>query len=413
MEHARGLLLLTLLAALTLCGVTESYAAWDLVPELSITAGSDDNLRLLPDEAPDLGNSGMTMLDAQFTVSSTGNRGNVFFEPRIRAESYSNTADEVFDGQDAFAHLRGERRLQSGSLGFRVDFDRQDVKDAELTEATPEDPDVDTPIDPDTGRLLFVNQDRERLYVSPYAEFALSERSSVLLEAQLLGVTYSEIELSGRVDFENHLFAAGLVRRVDERNEVSARVVVQQYEADYNQNKTDTVGVEGRFSRPLARGAWSFELNTGVSRSDFTYLNSQDQLVDNADTSFTYGLRFRNRTDRNSFNIDVLRQTNPNAGGYLYLRDEIRVYMRRAMSERLTGGIGLRAYSSETLDDFAQSDERDYARLELEMEWAIAPRVFLSGGYAFTSQEFADVTAVKAESNSIFLGITYRGLTQP
>ena len=160
-----------------------------------------------------------------------------------------------------------------------------------------------------------------------------------------------------------------------------------RYEADFNENETDTVGVEGIFRRPLVRGAWSFELTTGVSRSDFTYLNSQDQLVDNADTSFTYGVRFRQRTDRNSINIDVLRQTNPNAGGYLYLRDEIRVYMRRSMTERLTGGIGLRAYSSETLDDFAQSDERDYARLELQMEWAIAPRVFLSGGYAFTSQE--------------------------
>jgi hypothetical protein len=396
-----------------LCGVTKSYAAWDFVPELSIYAETDDNLRLLPDEAPDTGNSGRTTLDAQATLSSTGNRGNLFFEPRVRAEAYSSTEDEVFEGRDAFVHLRGARRLQQGNLGFRADFDRQDVRDAELTEATPDDPDVPDPIDPDTGRLLFVNQDRERLIVAPYADFALSERSSVVLEAQILGITYSEVQFSGRVDFENHLFSAGITRRVDERNDVTARVVVQRYEADYNQNETDTVGVEGNFRRSLSRGGWSFELTTGVSRSDFSYLNSQNQLVDNADTSFTYGVRFRNRTDRNTFNIDALRETNPNAGGYLFLRDEIRVYMRRAMSERLTGGIGLRAYSSETLDDFAQSDKRDYARLELEMEWAIAPRVFLTGGYAFTSQEFADVTAVKASSNSIFLGITYRGLTQP
>jgi hypothetical protein len=412
MKHAKATLLLTLPAVLTLCSVTESYAAWEVIPELSITAGSDDNLRLLPDEAPDLGTSGMTLLDAQVTLSSTGNRGNLFFEPRIRAESYSNTADDVFDGRDAFVYLSGARQFRLGNLGFRTDFDRQDVKDAELTEASPDDPDIDEPVDPDTGRLLFVNQNRERLIVTPYADFELSERSSVLLEAQLMGITYGDVQLSGRADFENSLFAAGIVRRVDERTDVSARVVVQRYEADFNQNETDTVGVEGVFRRPLSRRGWSFELTTGVSRSDFTFL-SGDQLFENADTSFTYGVRFRNRTDRNTVNIDALRETNPNAGGYLFLRDEIRVYMRRSMSERLTGAIGLRAYTTETLDDFVQSDERDYARLELEMEWAIAQRVFLNGGYTFTSQEFADVVPIKASSNSIYLGLTYRGLSRP
>ena len=185
--------------------------------------------------------------------------------------------------------------------------------------------------------------------------------------------------------------------------------MVSKYEADFNQNDTDTVGVEGVFGRPLSRG-WNFELTTGVSRSDFTYLDTQRQLVDNADTSFTYGVRFRQRTDRNTINIDVSKETNPNSGGFLYLRDEIRVYIRRSMSERLTGGIGLRAYNSETLDDLAQSDERDYVRLELDMEWALTQRLFLSGGYAFTAQEFAETGAlIEGSSNSIYVGFTYRG----
>ncbi len=150
-----------------------------------------------------------------------------------------------------------------------------------------------------------------------------------------------------------------------------------------------------------------------MSRSDFTFLE-QGQRVDNADTSFTYGLRFRQRTERNTINIDVLKETNPNAAGFLYMRDEIRVYTRRSMTERLSGGIGLRAYSTRTLDDFAQDDQRDYTRLELQLEWALEERLFLAGGYAFTSQKFLSETEspVDASSNAIFLGLTYRGLSR-
>jgi hypothetical protein len=412
MEHSRRSLLLTFL--LILCGVGKVYAAWEFVPELTLTAETDDNLRLLPDEAPDTGNSGFTMLDGRVTMSSTGTRGSLIFEPRLRAEYYSKTTDEVFDGSDSFVHFRGARELRLGNLGFRADYDRQDIRDAEITEATPDDPDVDDPIDPDTGRLLVVNQDRERLVVAPYADFQLSERSSVILEAELLDVSYSEAPLSqfsGRVDFENTQFATGIRRRVDERNELEARLVISNYQADYIQNQTDTVGVEGRFSRPLERG-WRFDLTTGVSRSDFTFLDGRGVLVANADTSFTYSVRLRQRTELNTINIDLSRETNPNSGGYLFLRDEIRAYVRRSMSERLTGGIGVRAYHTRTVDDFAEDDERDYARLELEMEWAFTQRLFLAGGYAFTTQEFQSEGPFDASSNAVYLGVTYRGLSR-
>ena len=210
----------------------ESYAAWEFVPELSLSAVTDDNLRLLPDVLPDLGNSGRTVLDARATLSSAGNRGGLYFQPRIRAESYSNSADATFDGTDTFMHLRGSHRWEQGELGFRTDYDQQDVRDSELTEATPDDPDIDDPVEPDTGRLLFVNQDRERVGLSPYVDFQLSERSSLLLEAALWDVSYSGIELPGRSAYESQQFAAGIVRQVDARNELSARVLVSKYAAD-------------------------------------------------------------------------------------------------------------------------------------------------------------------------------------
>lgn len=392
------------------CLATSSFAAWEFIPEVSLSAETNDNLRLQPDNDPDVSNASRTRLDARFSLSNFSERGDLYVEPRARFESFSDTANQDLDGTDTFLRSRGRYSWERLTLGFRSDYDRQDVRDAEITQAAPDDPDVEDPIDPDTGRLVVIAQDRERLSISPYADIQISERSSLLLEMRVLDVSYTQSQLQGRVDFQDTQFAAGIVRRVDARNQVSARLLASSYEADLNQNYTDTFGVEGDFRRPLGRD-WTFILSAGVSRSDYTFLNSQGMLVDNADTSLTYGLGFRQRTTRNTINIDARRATNPNSGGFLTLRDELRVYFRRALTERLSGRVALRGYHTQTLDDVVQDDDRDYFRLEFDMEWALTPRLFIIGGYSFTTQEFATQSAEDASSNTVFVGFNYRGLS--
>lgn len=412
MRFSRRLRTLKLLPAIVAASLySPAHAAWEVLPEAQISAENNDNLRLAPDNEPNVDSSSRTRLDARVTLSNFNERGNIYFEPRLRADAYADTIDKELDGTDTFLRGRGRYSWERVTLGFRSDYDRQDVRDAELTEAAPEDPDVEDPFDPDTGLVSIIEQDRERLILTPYAEFQVSERSSVLLEARLVEVSYTEAQLTGRANFEDREFAAGIIRRVDARNEVSARLIFEEYEAEFNQNKTETVGVEGNFIRPLGRG-WTFNLAAGVSRSDYSFVNSEDQVIDNADTSFTYGLGFRQRTERNTMNFDLLRQTNPNSTGFLTLRDEIRIYVRRALTERLSGGLALRNYRTETLDDVVSNDQRDYTRVELDLEWALTPRLFLTGGVNLTSQEFQSAGREDATSNAVFVGFNYRGLSR-
>ena len=385
---------------------TTSHAAWDTIPQVELSASHDDNLRLLPDDVPlDGGDDSMT-LDARFRAAFAGERGNIFFEPRVRAEQYSGAENDDLNGTDTFLRARGDHRWSEASLDFALDYDQQDIKDAEVTDAFPDDPDIDDPIDPDTG-LLIIDEDRKRLIVSPSLDVQISERSSLVFASELLDVSYTGAEFEGRVDFTDTEFSAGILRRVDDRNEVSARLLGSEYVANLNDNVTTTFGVEGTFERALSRG-WTFDLQAGVSRSDYSFLNEQLEPVDNADTSFTYLLGFRQRTERNTINVDMSRETSPNSGGFLTLRDELRVYVSRAMTQRLRGEIGIRGYTSQTLDDVVANDERDYWRMDLAMEWAITEQVFLNGGYAFTKQQFAE-ESTDASSNLVYVGLFYRG----
>lgn len=396
---------------IAICAIAApAHAAWEFLPEAELTVESNDNLRLRP-ETSDIENASRSRLAARLRLSNFNERGNIFFEPRVRSDNYSEEENKDLGGTDVFLRGRGVYRWEKFLLGFRSDFDQQDVRDAEITDAIPEDPDIIDPIDPDTGLVSIIEQDRTRFSVSPYAEVELSERSSLLFESRIMEVTYSAAQQTGRSDFTDFEFAAGIVRRVDARNEVSARFFSSRYEADFTSNETETFGVQGNFRRPLGRG-WIFDLTAGVNRSDYSYIETDtQQTVVNADTSFTYGLGFRQRTDRNTLNIDILRRNNPNATGFLTLRDEIRVLFRRAMTERLTGEMAVRTYRTQTLDDVVEDDQRDYFRVELQMQWAVAPRLFLTGGYALTTQEFQNAPQ-DADSNMFFVGFQYRGLSR-
>ncbi len=396
-------------AAAATCIGTGVHAAWEIRPEAEASVEANDNLRLQSDDTANIPDSSRSRLEGRLLLSNFTERGNITFEPRVRADSYSQVEHAALEGTDLFLRGRGQYEWERFVVGFRSNYDKQDVRDAEITDASPDDPDFDDPIDPDTGLVSGVDQDRERLLISPFTEIQLSERSALQLEARLMDVTYSQAQVTQRSNFEDREFSAGIIRRVDARNEVSARFYRSQYDAEQTQNTTDTIGVEGNFRRPLGRG-WTFNLAAGVARSDYSFVNAQNVLVDNADTSFTYGLGFQQRTERNTLNIMLSRAQNPNSNGFLTLRDEVRIFLQRALNEKLTGSMAVRSYRTQTLDDVVANDQRDYARVEFELVWAMTERFFINGGYALATQEFQRPGSSDATSNMFFVGVEYRGL---
>lgn len=388
---------------------TTSHAAWETTPNVELSAFSDDNLRLLPDYLPIVNSAEAMSLDARLRAVYAGERSNFFVEPRVRADQYSGEENEDLNGTDTFLRARGDYNWTQASLDFVIDYDQQDIKDAEVTDAFPDDPDIEDPTDPDTG-LLIIDEDRKRFALRPSLDVAISDRSSLVFASELLDVSYTGADFAGRVDFTDIEVSAGVLRRVDERNEVSARLLASEYEADANQNLTKTFGVEGTFDRALTRD-WTFNLAAGVSRSDYQFVNTQQQFIENADASFTYAIGLRQRSALNTINIDLSRETSPNSSGFLTLRDQLRFYLSRAMTERLRGDIGVRGYVTSTLDDVVAEDDRDYLRLDLSLEWAMTQQLYLHGGYSFTKQQLSDEGA-DATSNVFYIGFAFRGLSQ-
>jgi hypothetical protein len=405
---ACGILLLGLLS------LAPARAAWEVVPDVGIRALTEENPRLNPDTPlTDTSSSTSAILAAAATIATFNERGFLSFEPALVSYRYSDVSNADLESDDVYFGGRGEYRWQTVTAGFNGTFSRERLLSAELVDVDPDnDPDTDDPDTGDSGRLVFIDQERDRHWVNPYVSFRVSERNRLRLDATRYGTSYSGGNLAFRTGFENTRVSAGLYRNVDERNLVSAVMAVETYEADANQNTTDTVTIEGAFTRPLTE-VWSLNLAAGVLRSDFEFLTNTQQFTDSATTDYTMRLAFRKRAERSRLNIDFTRNVYPSASGFSSVRREFRIYHDRALTQRVNARFGVRLNETEPLGDVGAANNREYARAEVTFEWAVKPVLFMEGGYRFTAQSFEeDLLQQRNDSHSIYIGMSYRGLSR-
>jgi hypothetical protein len=403
-----------------LCGcvlaANSAFSAWELAPNLELAVETRDNPRLdtdgvelVPDNASEDDVATMMLFNGRFTMSNMGPRSFVILEPRMRVSAANDAKDEDLESEDWFFDARGQRRWEKSSAGFNSYFSRESILYSEILEAEPINPDVDDPVAIDTGRLALLDEKRDRATIAPYAEFQISERGSVLLEARYLDVTYSDTSVTGRTDFTDAQFATGIARQVNDRNRVETRLVFSRFTADATQNETDTVGIESTFSRAIS-DIWTLRLTPGLQKSEIAFRNPLGQLVEDEDTNLTLELGFRKRSELSTLNLDVQHLVDPNSSGFVEQRDEFRVSVDRRVSEILTASFALRLIDTSALGD-VQSSTRDYARLAFGLEWAVKRAWFVGVGYDGIYQKFENQDG-DATSNSVSVSASYRGLSR-
>jgi hypothetical protein len=408
------------IAWLSVFATDTAFSAWDLAPNLELAVETRDNPRLdtgtdtlplpplIPDNSSEDDVATLMNFNGRFTMSNMGPRSFLVLEPRLRVSAANDPEDEDLESEDWFFDARGQRRWEKSSAGFTSNFSRESILYSEILEAEPIDPDVDDPIAIDTGRLARLDENRDRASIAPYAEFQVSERNTLLLEARVLDVTYSDTSVTGRTDFTDAQFAAGIARQLNDRNRMETRLVASRFSADATQNETDTVGIEATFSRAIS-DIWTLRLTPGLQRSEIAFRNPLGQLVEDEDDNFTFELGLRKRSELATLNLDLQHLVDPNSSGFVEQRDEFRVSVDRRVSESLTASFAIRLIDTSALGDL-QTSSRDYARLALGLEWAVKRAWSIGVGYDGIYQKFENQE--DATSNSVAVYASYRGLSR-
>lgn len=289
-------------------------------------------------------------------------------------------------------------------------FSRRDAYTAEFIEAEFDEFDPNDPTVSETGRIL-ADTTRTRFQVRPGYTYRFSERTGLAA-----GVTYERVDYddprftAGQRDFD-FVLAEGTWRwRSDPLTEIAFGPYVSRYETRDDSSRSDGYGAVLSWGRE-----WSERLSstfTGrVERTESDRLLGVPAVpVEESTTAWAASVDVRSRTEISQWRFVAGRRITPTGSGAKADSDELRVEYTRAHSERLSSITALRALRIRSQSELVgRFDDRDYARLELSLRWAVTPTWFIRGGYEFTWQEYQFETA-DATNNAIFLSVGFLGL---
>jgi hypothetical protein len=385
------------------------YAEWEVIPDVRLTAETNDN--------PSLNMVGPTQLvdtasrflaDAALEIRNAEPRGEIMFAPRVRTDAYAEDEAQALESTDLFLRSSGVHRGQTVRIGYTADLASERILGVEFLDTMPTDAIGDDPTAIVTSQVG-VNEKRTRVGVLPYVEIAMNSRSEVIIDGRIVDVDYESGMALGRTDFLERAIG-GEYRRMlgDQRGTLGVKVFATGYEAAINANVTDTRGVALLYSRDMSE-LWSWNVSGGTQRSDFAYSSGGRRIRGTEDTPI-FDLGIRKQGERSSMRAELARRMSPDALGFVAPRDELRVSWQRAMSARVNGGLALRAIDAEGAPGIVNSG-RAYGRAELDVEWQLRPTWSFIAAYAYATALSEDELVANdgSESNAVTIGIRYRG----
>ena len=373
-------------------------------PQVDLRAEGNDNWDLTPGGSSDSDVYGF-IADLQALFGVATQRSDTSVRPRIRLQEYPDRED--VSGFEGFLDLRSQYRWQTSDFLVNVRYSHQDLYNAEL----PRGEEIFDPLDPnfgsdaESGRTI-VGETRDRLRVTPVYTYEVSERLSIGANANLDASRYNT-DLRDDYDYWN--LGAFTSWALNPRTSIGADVYTTRFETTENTNQTDGYGVGVSFVHRYSdnvgvEGRLFYEDNDVVDFVPVRVEESTSGMGGNL-TAFVNG-------EVTQWRFTLEQAFWPTGEGGKSESSQFRAQYRRDLTQRVRFNGNARYFKDRVIGTADDSDDRDYARLELSLSYQLAPTWYVSGGYGYTWQEYVD-DADDASNNQLFLSVGYRGLDRP
>lgn len=386
-----------LLGALTALATCPAFAQeWRLEPEVRLGAEYDDNARLTAPPDPVQQIDGF-ILEGALGIAYNTQRAGLTFTPRLRSRNYDEVPD--VDSNDQFYELEYDYEGLKSDFSIRSSYDIESIRTAERTQADiDEDEPTDIPTD-DTGRT-FSNDQRNRFRFSPQWSYELTERVSIGAQYTYMDVTYDEAAATFLRDYTDHRVEASIGRLFTERTRGYLEVGARTYENDLGTNDVDgigaAVGIETEFSETTSLG---FEVG---------YEDTEDNTTGESDSNVVGNFNIVRKLETLTMLANYRRNVAAGGTGRVTARDTLNLNVKKQFTERVAGGIALRAYQTDGLGNQPVTfEERDQREAAAKLEIALSRAFSLEAEYSYTRLDRTNVEGT-ADSNNVFLWLVYK-----
>jgi len=398
--------LLLLLAFAVLMVVTPQLVQaqeWRFEPIVRVGGEIDDNARLDSRTDREVKLEGF-LVDLKANISYSSEKTSFFMNPSVLLRNYPDEPD--YDSDDYFLDSRLTHQLQSSTIGFRARFDQQSVRTGERTISDLEidDPDDITDDDSGRGRLLF--GDRSKWQISPFWDYQLSDISTIGVNLQYSDVQYEDVFANLLADYTDARLNLNYRRKFSDVQTGLLNVTGRRYDSQAALSDTTGYGVMAGFERVLSEKTIVTAM-IGVEDSKISELSFDPQVVG-------YVRLVRNLETIRMF-AQYRRTVSASGAGSLSARDSVSLNFQRRLNEKITAGLGVRAYESSGLGGETTIDDRSYVQLQSSVLWYLSTSFVIEASYRYTVNDRSTFTFIgeRANANQVNIWFTYQPRTIP
>jgi len=398
---------------MTVLAVASPHSAqsqeWRFEPIFRVGVEYDDNARLSIRTDEEVTLEGFLVdLRADIKYSSAGTSFSL--QPRFVSRNYTDDAntdaDEPdFDSDDFFLRSTFRHQGQSSTFGFRVNFDEQTVRTGERANSDLEIEDPDEITDDDTGRILLIGN-RSKWRIAPYWDYQLSNISSIGADLDYFDVQYEDIFAGLLRDYTDTRLNLNYRRAFSDINTGLLTVTARRYDTFDTVDDITGYGLMAGFEHALSQ-KMRVKAMIGLEDTQRSNLDADPEI-----TGYVTLTR----------NLETIRmfaqyRRSVNAGGAgITIRDSLNLNFRRRLSEKISAGLGIRAYQSKGVRGSIAIEDRAYVKLQSSFLWYLAASMVIEVDYRYTVTDRSVALGeleVRSNSNQINLWFTYQPRTVP
>jgi hypothetical protein len=383
-----------------LCTVIFAFASadsalaqdWRFEPIFKVGGEYDDNATLDPRTDQEVDLSGL-LLDARTTAFS--------LQPRIVSRNYDD--DSAFDSDDFFIRSIFRRRVKLSTVGFRLNFEDQSVRTGERANSDLEIEDPDELTNDDSGRVLRTGS-RQKLRVSPYWNYQLSNVSSIGASLDYFDSSYDDVFAGLLTDYTDTRLNLQYRRSISDVTAGLISLTGRRYDSDDNPEETDGYGISAGIEHSLSEKT-RIMATIGLEETDTSSSESDPEVIG--------AITLTRSLETIRFFAQYRRSVWGSGAGVVSTRDSLDLSFRRRLNERISAGLGVRAYQTDDSGGLLLEQGNDYVQLHSSLTWYFTRSFVIEADYRYTVIDRGELLGERANSNQVNVWFVYQPKTIP
>jgi hypothetical protein len=360
----------------------------------------DDNATLDPRTDQEVDLSGL-LLDARANIKYDSPTTAFSLQPRIVSRNYDD--DSAFDSDDFFIRSIFRRRVKLSTVGFRLNFEDQSVRTGERANSDLEIEDPDELTNDDSGRVLRTGS-RQKLRVSPYWNYQLSNVSSIGASLDYFDSSYDDVFAGLLTDYTDTRLNLQYRRSISDVTAGLISLTGRRYDSDDNPEETDGYGISAGIEHSLSEKT-RIMATIGLEETDTSSSESDPEVIG--------AITLTRSLETIRFFAQYRRSVWGSGAGVVSTRDSLDLSFRRRLNERISAGLGVRAYQTDDSGGLLLEQGNDYVQLHSSLTWYFTRSFVIEADYRYTVIDRGELLGERANSNQVNVWFVYQPKTIP